>query len=233
MQKIKANQIKFYGEVITLTRVKNNVLRALLESQKMDVNGLSWYDEANKFAQKIMNDYNNTAKRKLTLGQISAVIAVLSPLKRWEQNKEIAVRFFNNLTYGIDNVENLGYFKGSIKKAIKIVKLELPYHILILDILNGEKIKAFYDNILNPTKSNLVTIDRHALSIALGFKLSNDQYKTHTPTKKQNAFFQSAYLLASRQVGLSGLEVQAQTWEALRIDNKLTLTKSINILKLS
>ena len=122
--------------------------------------------------------------------------------------------------------------KAGIKKAVQISNLELPYDILITDILKGEKIKAFYNNITYPLTSNSVTVDRHALSIALGVKLTDEQYKTHNPTKRQNEFLQLCYKLAAKDLGVTGLECQAQTWESLRLNHKETLINSNNLLNL-
>lgn len=226
------NTIKIHGTTFSETKFKNNILKAYKQSEILGIDGLLWYKEANNFAQKALISYNNTSDKKLYLRHICGILSALSPLSNWNRNKDLLIIFLNNLTFGINNAEKLPYLKLGTNKAIKIAKLELPLDILISNILKGEKIKAFYDNILNPLTSDKVTIDRHALSILLGIKLSSSAYGKYNPTKKQNEFFQRCYKLAAKDLDITGLECQSQTWESLRFDSEITLKHSINLLKI-
>lgn len=226
-------QIKFYGEILTATKVKNNILNAYTQSSFMDVDGLKWYDDANKFAEEQKILFNHYNKDKITIGVVIGIISSLSPMSSWSRNKKLVEKFLINETFGVCNFENLGYLSLGINKAKKIFDNRKTITKNEIDVvLNGDKIKAFFDNILYPKSSNLVTIDRHALSIALGFKLTGEMYKLHVPTNNHNKFFQLCYKLAGKQSNISGLKIQSKTWAALRIDNKKTLLKSKNLLKL-
>lgn len=57
----------------------------------------------------------------------------------------------------------------------------------LINKLSGE-ITAFYRNIINPSCQENVTIDRHALSIASGYKTSDEDY--HNITKRQGTNIQ-------------------------------------------
>ena len=78
----------------------------------------------------------------------------------------------------------------------------------ICDILNGSKIVNFFMNIVNP-KSNGVTIDRHAVSLAVGRDLQGSSLQM---SATQYQFFVNAYQIASKKVGLLPSQLQAVTW---------------------
>ena len=85
----------------------------------------------------------------------------------------------------------------------------------MLEILNGNKISAFFMNVYRPYGANYVTIDRHAVSIALGKVVTGDLLKM---TAKQYEFFAEAYIKASKRVGILPCQLQAVTWVAWRGD---------------
>jgi hypothetical protein len=80
----------------------------------------------------------------------------------------------------------------------------------ILAILNGRKISSFYLNIKYPNKANNVTIDRHALSIALGYWVTDEDYRGMTAN--QYNFFVQCYTLAAMKVETTPLLMQSSTW---------------------
>lgn len=85
----------------------------------------------------------------------------------------------------------------------------------ILEILSGNKISAFFMNVYRPYGANYVTIDRHAVSIALGEPVTGDLLKM---TAKQYGFFTEAYIKASKRVGILPCQLQAITWVSWRED---------------
>lgn len=183
----------FKGEVLSRTKVKNNILRIWNltdETERYD-----WYANANKLAE-IMANNNDTTKAKAV-----GVIAALSPLKTWEQNLKIARDFLLTGTAG-----HMGQF---VNKAIQIVNSDGSDE-TILDILRGRKISAFYLNILYPNKANNVTIDRHALSVALGYWVSDEDYAGMTAGQYQ--FFVQCYILAAMKADTTPLTMQSATW---------------------
>ena len=80
----------------------------------------------------------------------------------------------------------------------------------ILAILNGRKITSFYLNIMYPHKVEFVTIDRHALSIALGYWISEKDYAGMTAN--QYNFFEQCFTLAAMKADISPVLMQSSTW---------------------
>lgn len=227
--------IKFYSEALTTQKVVNNILRvynSANEDEKLEF----WYKDAFDFCFNLAVSYNIRDKKKsekMSLAQVCGIVAALSPLTSWERNKQLAVEFFDLLDVGRPNdLKCLGLSK---EKALKIAALP-KYHKtlvdqnLIFEVLNGRKICAFFENILHFKTSNKVTVDRHALSICLGFKLSTKQFESHSTTKNQYQFFSNCYLIAAKKLGISPLQVQSVTWVVWRDRSDSIQLK--NLLKL-
>ena len=96
-----------------------------------------------------------------------------------------------------------------VKKAADILALQDPTTDEIVEILNGQKIVNFFHNIRYPKTSRNVTIDRHALSIAVGKKLTDEKMKL---TKAQFEFFEHCYRWTADNLGISPLLLQSATW---------------------
>jgi hypothetical protein len=188
----------FKGEELTRTKVRNNILKLwdLTEPKER----FDWYDDALHFAT--MNAPENNFK---SVARVCGVIAALSPLKTWEQNKKITITLLQT--------GDCGQMKQFVSKANRIIESDGSDD-AILSILNGRKISAFYLNIRYPHKANNVTIDRHALSIALGKRTTDADYAGMTA--KQYEFFVQCYILAGMKVNVSPLLMQSATWVRFR-----------------
>lgn len=151
-----------------------------------------WYQEAFMWC---LNSSNGS------LSKAAGVVAALSPVKRWEQNLICAQDMIETGDCG-----HMGQFK---EKARRILASDGTDE-AILDILNGNKISAFYLNIRYPEKANNVTIDRHALSIALGRKITDADYQGMTG--KQYNFFVECYTITAMKVQVSPVLMQSATW---------------------
>lgn len=182
----------FKGIVLTKTKVKNNILRIWNLTNKYD--RFDWYQEANDWA-------SNRVVEGVNLNKVCGIIAALSPVKRWEDNLKCAVSLINT--------RDCGHMKQFKNKALAILDCDGSEE-EILKILNGNKISAFYKNIRHPFDGSNVTIDRHALSIALGYWITEDDYKGMT-TNQYN-FFSDCFAEASLKVGVSPLLMQSATW---------------------
>lgn len=87
---------------------------------------------------------------------VARVLAVTSPLKSWDQNKEVTRKYFED--------------------GVPVSKLPLTSNrkIAVVRAVCGEisdgsiKVKSFYDNIVNDHCSKEVTIDRHMARPVLG-----------------------------------------------------------------
>lgn len=182
----------FKNEVLTSCKVRNNILRTYSLSKKED--RYDWYKEARDFSLYL------SAMNGLPLEVTTGVIAALSPVKSWEENKKLAEQFLKT-----GNCGHLGAMKA---KARMIVELEQPTRENIVKILRGRKISAFFLNILGDKQ--VVTIDRHALSIALGRRCKDSDYQGLTD--KQYNFFVWSYQLAAQKLNISPARVQSSTW---------------------
>lgn len=157
-----------------------------------------WYKDANNFAKDLARLTNYSTVK------ICGVIAALSPLKSWDENKIIARSF---LTGG--PCKHTAVMKA---KAVAILKSDGSVE-SICEILNGNKITSFFLNIVDPEASDAVTIDRHAISIALGRNLTEAEQRL---TLGQYQFFVNCYKIAASKVGVNPAKMQSATWEKWR-----------------
>ena len=183
----------FKNKELTLTKVKNNILSVWNETTLKERH--DWYSSANEYCLRLCEEF------KLPLAKVVGVVAALSPLRTWEQNKVIAKEFIATGDCG-----HVRVFKN--KAADIMVNGCTPDEVLL--ILNGNKIKSFFTNIHYPDKLDEVTIDRHAISIALGRKASNTELRGITD--KQYEFFVEAYKAAAAKVGTTPSLMQSATW---------------------
>ena len=194
--------ITFKGETLTRTKVKNNILKIYnltTEEERFD-----WYQDANDYAEELswLGVFTNTEKEDGSAHRKACgVIAALSPLKTWQQNKKIA--------YDLIETGEAGHIKQFVDKANKIIDCDGSDE-AILAILNGRKITSFYLNIMYPHKAEFVTIDRHALSIALGCWTSEKDYAGMTAN--QYNFFVQCFTLAAMKADISPVLMQSSTW---------------------
>ena len=111
------------------------------------------------------------------------------------------------------NGEDLTDFKVSCyntmkAKAWSILEDDLTEDDDILTRLNGQKIRSFYSNIRGLDE---VTIDGHALNIALGIRQGLTTDKTNM-SKKVYRERQEDYVKAAKRVKIKPHELQAITW---------------------
>ena len=194
----------FKGTPLTRTKVKNNILKIwdlADESEKFN-----YYQDAHDFCKRFENSLELLHQpKKLTHSIACGVVAALSPVKTWNQNKLCTI---NMLETG-----DCGHMKQFKDKAKRIINCDGSDE-AILEILNGRKISAFYLNIKYPNLANNLTIDRHALSIALGYWTTNEDYQGMTA--HQYNFFVQCFTLAAIKVGVSPLLMQSATWVKFR-----------------
>jgi hypothetical protein len=204
--KDKAYKYKFRTKELSRTQVKNNILEVLREADvETYKNGLNWYLKANEIA------FNEVLiSNEINLAQAVGVIAALSPMKSWDINVKLASEFIREGKRG-------GHFKLCVDKADAILKLDKPSAEKVVEILNGQKIVNFFLNIYYPNKDVVVTIDRHAIGIALlgSKRVSLTKEDLHV-TKKQFEFLSHCYKWAASELGVSAIQLQAITWEHFR-----------------
>ena len=193
------NKQKFKGSTLYRKRVTDNILK-VYHDNRLNINN-DWYNEANNFARRLARKYG------YDVVTVAGVIAALSPLKSWNENKRIAELF---LSQGIGK-----HTQKMIDKAISIrdyKKSDKVDH--CLRVLNGNKIQSFFLNIVKPDMDNIVTVDRHAISIGLGRNMT--QQEGIGITDGQYAFFTSCYIDCANKVGVRANMMQSITWEKWR-----------------
>lgn len=194
---------RYNGKTLYTKRVKNNILN-IYDSSTIEARR-DWYGIANDFAKQLSTTYD------VPLQKVCGVIAALSPMKNWKENMRIAELFI------ADGVAK--HTKLFSKKAKDIMESSGDVNDIV-NILNGNKIISFFLNILNPETSKNITIDRHAISVALGYRVKDKDLKSLT--NNQYEFFVNCYSIAAEERGVSGLLMQSATWVTQRKLNEIS-----------
>lgn len=156
------------------------------------VEGMTWYDDAHSFARSL--DPKNPARA-------AGIIAALSPMSGWGNNKNKARQLF------AQNGDGIGIgMRSNVNKAIAIYNGADP-----LDVLGGNKVRAFYSTILDPTGDHDPVIDRHAHDIAMGMPFPN-KGRQSLERKGEYARFATAYRETAKAIGIGPAQLQAITW---------------------
>lgn len=155
--------------------------------------GASWYVMAHNLA---MDMSGGDAYKG------AGVIAAFSPMQKWDINVRNAQNAF--LT-GIAT----GHTKTMCAIAQRILDGEHA-----MDVLKGDKTRAFCDAIATAGKSSIATIDRHAHDIAVNSLDFTDN--TRNIGKRLYREMAAAYAEAADIAGISVNEMQAITWVVWR-----------------
>ena len=184
-------------ELLSVTKMTNRILKMYALGNVADA---MWYQDAYRIACNLAQKHNTQTER------VAGIIAALSPLKRWDKNIELA----DDLLSG----RKVGHTKNMVNKAHKVSQCDIAD---IPAVLNGNKITDFYSNIINPTCDTRVTIDRHAIMIAMGgIHISQSDLAKLSNTDKRYSAIAEAYRRAAKKLGIRPLEVQAVTWVVWR-----------------
>ena len=165
--------------------------------------GIYWYLNANKDCQEIADKFN--IPKHIVCGSLSA----LSPNNKYERNVQNA----NDLIDAFMNGNDMDSIKVSTyhtmkQKAWSILQ-QMPSYEETLTILNGQKIKSFFRNIMGDESE--ITIDGHARNIYYNDRQGLTTPNTHVG-KLEYAKIQKAYQRASKKLGIKAYELQAITW---------------------
>ena len=160
--------------------------------------GLSWYLDAHNVAILMSNEHD------INVSAAAGIIAALSPMNGWENNKRKAWQLLNQ-----GNGEGCG-LRNNVAKAERILAGEN-----VLDVLKGDKVTAFYRTILDPFGDIDPVIDRHAFDIAVGER-TDDKRRGILGRKGVYAEFANVYREAARIAGIGSAQMQAITWVAWR-----------------
>ena len=180
------------------TKIKNNIMKTYLLRIEKENN--HWYQEANEWAVEVSEFLLSFTGQNVSVQQVLGVVSALSPMQEW--------------------TGDCGYMERGKQKARDILKLavaigNVPLNEKYIDteiksILNGEKTKTFYENMVYPTRSSGVTVDRHAISIAIGH-IADD--KEQSISKDVYTFIEKCYIMTAETLGLAPLHLQSITWQ--------------------
>jgi len=168
------------------------IYRAATEAHVAE--GLEWYRHAHRLAREL--DPQNPRRG-------AGVIAALSPRESWTRNVMLATELY---TTGGELLH--GTLSSNLDKARRIYAGEDP-----LDVLGGDKVRAFFTLINNPADAGTVCVDRHAFDVAVGRK-TDDKARQILGRKGMCERFARAYRRAAEQLGVTPAQVQAVTWVA-------------------
>lgn len=158
----------------------------------MVIEGRNWYPTARQLAISL---------DPINLNKSAGVIAAFSPRMPWDRNIRLAQNLFET-----------GIATGSTKQfnnnAQRIFDGADP-----MDVL-GLKTTNFYLNILNPWATGPVTIDAHAIDIAIANRQGAKTRPGLTPKRYEE--FANAYREAALLTNLVPCVIQAITWVTWR-----------------
>jgi hypothetical protein len=175
-----------------------NVLSVYRSASAAQVHaGMEWYINAHEYAKSLDSRFHRAA----------GVIAALSPMNQWDNNMTKAARVYAQ--QGI--IEWRGTKNGiglanNVRKAVAIYNGDDA-----LDVLGGDKVRAFFLSIADPAGDHPIVIDRHAFDVAVG-KRTNDKVRRSLERKGEYERFSTAYRDAAYIVGIGPAQLQAVTW---------------------
>lgn len=158
--------------------------------------GMMWYKDAHVFASDIAGAY------ELTVAQVAQLISLLSPQKKWEQNKADVVAFLDGDTDSIFSTKRTLEECGLVVDSNwTIPETRMKTHAF------AKCIEEAYNN-----ESDPVVIDRHAIKIAAGQMSA----KPIIITDKRYRDASEAYRIIGQEEGLPAHVIQAITWVAYK-----------------
>jgi hypothetical protein len=154
--------------------------------------GIGWYNDAQAFAMSLDTEWHRAA----------GVIAALSPMNSWANNKRKAAQLYAQNGDGA----GCGLYRN-VAKAVRIYKGEDA-----LDVLGGDKVRNFFLTIVEPDRDDHIpVIDRHAFDIAEG-RVTSDAERQALGRKGVYDTYAEAYLNAAARAGIPVQSLQAITW---------------------
>lgn len=179
--------------------LRSHVSACALAADDADQNaGLGWYDVAHELAIELGHGPAAGA----------GIISALSPQINWVDNIAAAQRL---ATGDWEAAQSIGALGDGISKGLRIMDGERP-----ADVLGGRKVRSFFANILRPDQPGPVTIDRHAVAIALhgiGGRQPHEKWLERAGTYQLVA---SVYRAEARSFGILPHQLQAICWLAHR-----------------
>ena len=203
------------------------------------VDGRNWYRHAHHCAV----DYSSLSaclETPLTVMQVAGVIAALSPRNRWEVNLSDAHRLVQKYIglvgskYSVDHIRKVLMRDVTVhtthtnkRKAVECLLLVKEDGTLVNsireDILGGDKVRSFFDNIVAPNVAGSVTIDVWAYRAA-----TNPLAKSRAIKGRDYEALAEAYRAVARKLGILPHVLQAIVWMSIRDCNGVAVIDQLN-----
>lgn len=193
---------------MTTATYTKRILRTfeLATAQEIE-HGVKWYANAAADARAISKAHG------VPFNTVVGVISALSPNNRWERNLVDARNLIGAYLSGEDvEAVTVCTYKAMRAKAWQIMEESGASVERIMEILNGQKIKAFAACIMG---LDACCIDGHAFNIAMGKRESLTDAKVSVGVKMFRTL-QEAYSNAGKRRGFTAYEMQAITWVTWR-----------------
>lgn len=194
-----ATKAKTFAVTNRFPDAEKNILDIYQQATAEEIlGGTCWYQEAHDFAKF------NADKFGLTLEVVAGILSALSPGTDWDRNKADALQVMANNTS-----HKCGTYGKNVEKAFIILNMSKDEN--MEKKFPSDKTFNFYHNIINPATPKYVTIDRHALSIGLGFVRAE---KSITTVEYRE--LAAAYTKVAKKLKVLPQQVQAVTWVTWR-----------------
>jgi len=177
--------------------MRDRIIAAWHAASPHHAEGRAWYPNAWQWCADLASEQGYDT------WQVAGALAALSPMRGWEDNlrlAELAVRAHKAGQHWTDVTLS---FAANNWKAWAILDGDNP-----LDVLGGDKVRAFYRAIMGDDSA--VCVDRWA------YRIARPDRPYTTPTARQYARLADAYRLAAEALGQPPATVQAATWTHIR-----------------
>lgn len=180
--------------------LSSRIYSALNEATVDEQNaGLQWYGDAHALCCQLAEAYPHL---KLSPAHVAGIIAVLSPVKSWEQNIEQAIEVLET-----GDTRGLGHSRDSAQ----LIRFGFDPTVVVDRTGENLKVQSFYRNIAMPEHSEEVTLDRHMWTLML------DDYtavkKAHLYfTRQEYAWGTEGIQKIAANLGIMPHQLQAITW---------------------
>ena len=201
----KATTEQRASSVLTVEQATRNIARvARRATQAHWLNGARWYKEANIFCATL------AVHERLPLESVAGCLAALSPQCAWSENLLGTISMVRTRRVS----KSASIYPLNVCKAFSIVHEQVRPETL----LGGNKVKAFYANILNPRYSKAVTVDTHAARAAFGKHVLTQLEVSFVFREKGNRIIQQAYKNVARRYRVLPMKLQATVWLRVKAD---------------
>jgi hypothetical protein len=186
--------------MIDVEQMVENVC-AVYNAAHKGADAVQWYAVANEWIVKTAQVFDISEEI------VAYVVATLSPKLRWDKNQESALAMLELQVWGFTQKRNSA-LGANTQKVLDAFDGLRPYK------ATGDKVSSFQRNLLGDYDA--VTIDRHAIAIALrGLNAIGTDSGDVKISKAQYSVFVQAYRIAAERLNENPVTVQSITWCAV------------------